>query len=553
MDQHDPTAEPLLHIDNLKVEGSAGERWARLIDGISLVVRPGEIVGLVGESGAGKSTLGLAAMGYVRDGCRFAGGAVHFAGTELISASRRQRRALRSTRIAYVAQSASASFNPFYRLIDQCTEFMVLRGIASRTEARRHMLSLFNMLHLPNADEIGFRYPHQVSGGQLQRMMTAMAMACRPELIVFDEPTTALDVTTQVEVLLAIREAVETQKTAAIYITHDLAVVSQMADRVLVLKDGQLVEEGTTHALLTRPEASYTKSLWAVRTFQAPEKRAPPAGTEVLCSVRDLSAGYGHQTVLYGISFDVGRRRTLAIVGESGSGKSTVARCLSGLLAPSAGTITFDGETASPSFRDRQKELLRNIQIIAQTSDMALNPRQSVATIVGRPIRFYEGIKGTALRRRVAELLEAVELDPATFSDRLPGELSGGQKQRVGIARALAARPKMLICDEVISALDQLVAEGILRLLSRLQCEQGLTILFITHDIDAVRAIADDVLVMKDGRIRALGLKTKILTPPHESYVEQLMAAVPEMNEHWLDRIAASRDSRGRRPVAGAD
>jgi peptide/nickel transport system ATP-binding protein len=540
----------LLRIRDLSIEGRTEGGWNRLIDGISLDIHEGEVMGIVGESGAGKSTLGLAAMGYVRDGCRFTGGSVEFRGIELISASRQVRRGLRSSQIAYVAQSAAASFNPFFRLIDQFAEFPVLRGLMSRAEARRDAVRLYRLLQLPDPEGIGFRYPHQVSGGQLQRMMTAMAMASRPKLIVFDEPTTALDVTTQVEVLMAIRAAVRTQGTASIYITHDLAVVSQMADRVMVLKNGRVVEEQKTESILTRPQADYTKSLWAVRSFQAPPKPADSVNSEPLCKIIDLSAGYQDRTVIEAISFDVGRGRTLAVVGESGSGKSTVARCLSGTLTPRGGKIIFEGREIGSTYRTRPKRTLKDIQIIFQASDMTLNPRQRVSEIVGRPLKFYHGIGGAKARAEVSSLLEQVELNPASFMSRFPAELSGGQRQRVGIARALAARPKLIICDEVISALDQLVAEGILRLLSRIQREQDVSLLFITHDIDAVRAIADEVMIMKDGRILSFGPKESLLTPPFEGYTKQLMDAVPEMDVGWLDRIAAAKQPKSATPAS---
>jgi peptide/nickel transport system ATP-binding protein len=529
----DASQPPLLSIRGLKVEGRSGDEWRPIINGLDLTLRRGEVLGLIGESGAGKSTLGLAAMGFKRDGCRFTGGTVHFDGIELTGASRDVRRGLRSSRIAYVAQSAAASFNPAYRLIDQHTEFPVLRGLMTKQEARADAVELYRRMQLPNPQEIGFRYPHQVSGGQLQRAMTAMAMACRPDLIIFDEPTTALDVTTQIEVLSAIRDAVQSFGTAAIYVSHDLAVVAQMADRIMVLLKGDLVEEAPTRTMLDAPQQPYTKSLWAVRTFRAPEKSNETA--PALVQVDNVSAGYGTVRVFDDVSVSFKQGRTTAVVGESGSGKSTLARVVMGLLAPTAGQVSFAGKPLPPRFKDRSKAELQQTQIIYQMADTALNPRQRVREIIGRPIEFYLGLKGKAQEAKVRRLLEDIELDPAIYLDRLPSELSGGQKQRVGIARALAAEPRFIVCDEITSSLDQLVAEGILKLLVRLQQERDLTYMLITHDIATVRAIADDVIVMKDGKVIAAGRKDDVLSPPYHPYTELLLSSVPEMDPGWLD------------------
>ncbi|EPX83295.1 ATPase component of various ABC-type transport system [Rubellimicrobium thermophilum DSM 16684] len=530
---------PLLDIRDLTIEGRSGDDWMPLVRGVSLTLNRGEVLGLIGESGAGKSTLGLAAMGYVRDGCRIAGGSILFDGIDLVRAPEDQRRRLRGRRIAYVAQSAAASFNPAHRLIDQTVEAPVVHGVMPRAQAGREAVALYRRMQLPDPDGIGLRYPHQVSGGQLQRAMTAMAMASRPDLIIFDEPTTALDVTTQIEVLSAIRDIVRDSGTAAIYITHDLAVVAQMADRIKVLLRGQEVEEADTRSMLSAPREAYTKSLWAVRSHQRPE-RPPPVGEPVL-AVRHVSAAYGMMQVLHGINLDLHVGRTTAVVGESGSGKSTLARVIAGLLPPARGELRLAGRRLAPSYRMRPREDLRAVQMIYQSADTALNPKMRLREIIGRPVQFHAGLSGAALERRLHELMEMIELDPATFLDRLPSELSGGQRQRVGIARALAAEPRVLLCDEVTSALDQIVAEGILKLLDRLQEELGLAILFITHDIATVRAIADDVVVMKDGRIVTQGTKADVLAPPHDPYTELLLSSVPEMDPDWLTRVLERR------------
>mgnify|MGYP002713050709 CR=1 FL=1 len=529
----------LLEIRDLQIEGLANDGWQGIVHGVDLTLRRGEVMGLIGESGAGKSTIGLAAMGFTRGGCRISGGSVCFDGIELTTASEETRRALRGARIAYVAQSAAASFNPAHRLIDQYAEMPVQHGVASKAEAYEDAKELYDRLRLPNPDEIGFRYPHQVSGGQLQRAMTAMAMSCRPDLIIFDEPTTALDVTTQVNVLAAIRDVVEQFNTAAIYITHDLAVVAQMADRIKVLRYGRTVEDADTRTMLNAPEEDYTKSLWAVRSFQKHHKAPVVSDETPVIEVSGIDAAYGDTKILDDVSFKIHRGKTVAVVGESGSGKSTTARVITGLLPPLKGTILNHGEALPASFRQRNREQLRHVQMIYQMADTALNPKQRIREIIGRPLEFYLGLKGAKKEERIRQLLTQIELDPDTFIDRFPGELSGGQKQRVSIARALAAEPDFIICDEVTSALDQVVAEGILKLLDRLQEELGLAYMFITHDLATVRAIADDVVVMNKGRVVESGPVEEIFAPPHHEYTELLLASVPEMDPDWLDRRLA--------------
>ncbi|MDD1979020.1 ABC transporter ATP-binding protein [Pseudomonas tussilaginis] len=532
--------KPLLEIRDLRIEGHYEDAWHPLIKGIDLTLQRGEVLGLIGESGAGKSTLGLASMGYVRDGCRITGGSVRFEGQELVGAAVDTLRKLRGLRIAYVAQSAAASFNPAHRLIDQHVETAVKNGGIDRAQAEAEAVALYRVLQLPNPEQIGQRYPHQVSGGQLQRVMTAMAMACHPDLIIFDEPTTALDVTTQIEVLAAIRNAVKTYGSAALYISHDLAVVAQMADRIMVLRHGKLVEEADTRSMLDAPQQDYTKSLWAVRSFRT-EPKPCPAQKQPLLEVRQACASYGQQPVLHDVSLKLHRGQTLAVIGESGSGKSSTARLITGLLPPTAGQVLYDGNALPADFRRRSKEQLRRIQMIYQIPDTALNPRQRIVDIIGRPLTFYLGLKGQALRKRVAELLEMIELDPAQYMERQPCELSGGQKQRICIARALAAEPQLIICDEVTSALDQLVAEGVLKLLNRIQQQLGVAYLFITHDVATVRAIADEVLVMQRGRVVDHGSRDAIFTPPYRDYTGLLFSSEPEMDPDWLDRLLASR------------
>ena len=388
-------------------------------------------------------------------------------------------------------------------------------------------------MSLPDPDTFGERYPHQASGGQLQRAMTAMAMICQPDLIIFDEPTTALDVTTQVDVLAAIRNAIQHSGSAALYITHDLAVVAQIAQRIMVLRSGKLVEEAPTQQMLKAPTQIYTQSLWAVRQLT---KAIKPEASSKILSVKHLSAHYGEVKVLDDINIDVPEGQTTAIIGESGSGKSTLARCITGLLGVSDGTVTFAGQPLATRYSKRPLEQLRRIQLVYQSADTALNPKQTVSELIGRPLAFYHELDRIQRRQRLLELMEMIELSPSHLS-RLPGELSGGQKQRVAIARALAAEPRLIICDEVTSALDKLIQQGIINLLLRLQKELGVSYLFITHDIAIVRAIADRIVVMHRGQVVQQGTRATVLNPPHPAYTEHLLACEPQMHEGWLDQM----------------
>ena len=532
----------ILTMEGLQIEGFQEEEWRGIVHGVDLQLKRGEVIGLIGESGAGKSTIGIASMGFCRPGCRIVGGSIKFDGMELTTMTDEQLRVLRGVRIAYVAQSAAASFNPAHRLIGQYAETPVQHGVLPSNEAEKNAREIYRRLDLPDPDHIGTRYPHQVSGGQLQRCMVAMAMACKPDLIVFDEPTTALDVTTQIEVLAAIKDVIRQFNTSSIYITHDLAVVAQVSDHIMVLRHGYEVEHGDARSLLANPKEDYTRALLSVRKVREEKADYEDKG-KVLLQIKDVSAAYGNGVqVLYDIDATVTRSKTVAVVGESGSGKSTLARLVTGLLPPFKGSISFDGEKLGASFKQRKKESLRRLQMIYQMPDVALNPRQKVRDVIGRPLGFYFGMSGAARRDRVVELLEMIELS-AKFEDRFPSELSGGEKQRVCIARALAAQPDLIICDEVTSALDQLVAEGILKLLQDLQNELHVSYLFITHDLATVKAISDEIIVMLQGRVVESGSRDEILTPPHHEYTELLLASVPEMDPDWLDGVLERRKS----------
>ncbi len=536
-------AKQLLEIQGLKIEATVnppGEpsHIITIVEDISLTLEKGKVLGLIGESGAGKSTIGLASMAYGRGGCRITGGEVWLNGEDLLKLKPGKMREIRGRNVAYVAQSAAASFNPAHRLIDQVIEASLKHGVYSRDEAEKRAKHLFAILGLPDPENIGERFPHQVSGGQLQRVMTAMALCPNPDLIMFDEPTTALDVTTQIDVLAAIKNAIQATNTAALYITHDLAVIAQIADDILVLRAGNMVEYGTTKQIIESPKEQYTKELVSVRSIFKEEKG--DVGEPIL-EVSNITAAYGNKViVLDDVTVDLRPGQTLAIVGESGSGKSTLARVITGLLPPMEGNIEYNGETLPRALADRSKEQLRSLQMIYQMADVAMNPRHTVEEIIGRPLTFYFGYKGAERKKRVQELLDQIEMGEG-YADRYPAELSGGQKQRVCVARALAADPKLIICDEVTSALDPLVADGILKLLLRLQEETNVSYLFITHDIATVRAISDSIAVMFQGKVVRYGPKSKVLSPPFDDYTDLLLSSVPEMKVGWLEKVLKIR------------
>ncbi|MDR3374683.1 MAG: ABC transporter ATP-binding protein [Ancalomicrobiaceae bacterium] len=533
---------PILKIHGLTVETIQGNT---IVDHIDIDLKRGEVLGLIGESGAGKSTIGLAAMTYARAGCRITGGTIEIDGTDVRLLDAAGRRDVRGRRIAYIAQSAAAAFNPAQRIIDQVCEGPVVHGLMSRHEAEAWAIELFRSLDLPKPETFGRKYPHQSSGGQLQRAMAAMAMSCRPDILVLDEPTTALDVTTQIEVLILLKHLIREYRTAALYITHDLAVVAQVADRIKVLRHGRQVEEGATDAVLHHPRESYTSRLVAVRAAAASERVSlDTLGEETILSVEATTAAYGPLTVVNRVSLDIRHGETVAVVGESGSGKSTLARIITGLLPPSDGRIRFKGRVLSKSLADRSREDKRIIQLVYQIPDVALNPRQAVGEIIGRPVHFYFGKSGQQVTARVKELLRLVEL-PEDYVSRMPMQLSGGQKQRICIARALAANPELVILDEPTSALDPLVAEEILKLLKRLQAELGLAYMFITHDLDVVRRIAHRTAVMLKGQFVAFDSTDRIFAGPHHPYTEQLINAVPVMRTDWLESVLALRAKGG--------
>ncbi|OSN05371.1 ABC transporter [Lonsdalea britannica] len=532
--------QPVLNIRHLRIETE--DKGRALVQDISLTLQRGEVLGLIGESGAGKSTIGLAAMGYTRPGCRISAGEVRIDDHDIVPLSNAQKQAIRGRRVAYVAQSAAAAFNPALTIGKQVCEGPLRHGLMNRSEANAWATTLFTALDLPDPENIGKRYPHQLSGGQLQRAMAAMAMSCKPDLLIMDEPTTALDVTTQIEVLVMLRKLVREFNTAALYITHDLAVVSQIADRILVLRQGRAVECGDTDVILQTPKETYTQQLVSERTHALTPGEETQSDASALLTLDRLSTGYSGKRVVHDVSLSLPKGQTLAIIGESGSGKSTLARALCGLLNDTEGDAIFDGVKLAHRYQQRDKETLRRIQMIYQLPDVALNPRQTILEAIGRPIAFYFGHNRQQVRARVEELLQLTEL-PTSLADRYPGELSGGQKQRVCIARALAANPDLIICDEATSALDPLVAEGVLNLLKRLQEQLGLSYLFITHDLGTVKRVAQQVAVMYQGNIVAQGPTGKVFSAPMHPYTEKLLTSVPEMRSSWLDEVLETRSN----------
>jgi peptide/nickel transport system ATP-binding protein len=545
----------VVEVDRLRVV--AGE--TTIIKDVSFSVARGEVLALIGESGSGKTTIALSLMGYARKGCRFAGGSVRVGGTEILSLPPAALADVRGRRIAYVAQSAAASFNPAKRLINQVVESTRIHRTMPRAAAEAKALALFRALALPDPARVGARFPHQVSGGQLQRLMAAMALIGDPELVILDEPTTALDVTTQIEVLRAFKRVVRESGTTAIYVSHDLAVVAQIADRIAVLRDGELREIGATPALLRAPADPYTRSLLdaaapAVRQAETSLKPEPP-----LLQVRGLNAGYGgvdatgmpRIPVLRDLDFSIPSGSVLGVIGESGCGKSTLARVVAGLLPAAAGSVLLHGEALPARAAERSRDQLRRIQIVFQSADTALNPGLPVGRILGRPLAFYHGIAGAEQRRRVARLLDRVRL-PAAIAERYPSELSGGQKQRVNLARALAAEPELILCDEVTSALDTVVGAAILELLDELRRELGVAYMFISHDLSTVKAICDEVMILYAGQKVEASSREALRRPPLHPYTELLIASVPELRPGWLEGIDPARTTEAAAPPLAA-
>lgn len=537
------TDTPLVSVRDLRIGAVTDSgRNVEIIRGVDFDIAPGEMLALIGESGSGKTTIALSLMGHTRRGCHIKGGTIRVGMHDITGMSERKRARLRGSDVSYVPQSAAAAFNPSKKIMDQVVEATRIHHLMPLDKARAHARSLFRALALPDPDTIGERYPHQVSGGQLQRLSAAMALISDPELVIFDEPTTALDVTTQIEVLRAFRRVMADGGMTGVYVSHDLAVVAQIADRIVVLKNGEIQEQGTTAQILKAPKHPYTKELLAAFD-PVPHEPVDQADTETgtpVLEVRSLCAGYGPMKdgeplikVMRDVNFELYRGRNLGVIGESGSGKSTLARAVAGILPAYRGEVLLDGKMLNPALAQRGKQELQRAQIVFQLADTALNPAHSVGAIIARPLKFYKGLRGEACEKRVIELLNMVHLPPV-LRHRLPSELSGGQKQRVNLARALAAEPELILCDEITSALDTVVAAAILDLLKELQQELGLSYMFISHDLSMVEAICDDVLVMYKGEVVEALPTARMSDEATHAYSRLLISSVPQLDPGWL-------------------
>ena len=545
----------LLEVDDLKIQARKDDGTPiPIVKGVSFNVEQGEVVALIGESGSGKTTISLAALAYCKPGLEFSGGEVRLHGKDLLTMAPIEQRDMRGQKVAYLAQSAAATFNPAITIGEQVTESAVLHGILSQKEADARALELYDALELPDPDRLGRRYPHQVSGGQLQRLMAAMALCGKPDLLVLDEPTTALDVTTQIEVLKAFKKVIREQGSAAIYVTHDLSVVAQIADHIVVLYAGEVQEMGTADQIINHATHDYTRRLMAaVRPSPVAglgdEDTGDHAREEAALAARNIIAGYGGVTdgipavtILRDVNVDVQRGEVIGVIGESGCGKSTLARVMAGLLPSAQGEVVLDGKTLEPALEKRDRDELRKVQFVFQMADTALNPRQRIGDILGRPIQFYLGFSGKEKRKKVAELLEMVEL-PVAFADRYPMELSGGQKQRINLARALAGNPEVLLCDEVTSALDSIVGANVIELLKGLRKDTGVSFVFISHDLSTVASFADKIVVLYAGRVVEQGPTDQVLSPPFHPYTRLLITSVPEMRIGWLEDTMQTREA----------
>ncbi len=535
----------LVEVRDVQVEATTDAgRLVDIIRGVSFDIAEGEIVALIGESGSGKTTVALSLMGYARPGCRITGGKIIVDGKDMAALPEKERARMRGTEIAYVPQSAAAAFNPASTIMEQVIEVTRIHDLMPPEQARKRAIELFKALSLPDPETIGARYPHQVSGGQLQRLSAAMALIGDPKLVIFDEPTTALDVTTQIDVLKAFKSVMKKGGISGVYVSHDLAVVAQIADRIVVLKGGQVQETGATSSILSAPSHPYTRELLAA--FD-PKPRAAVAGgvaeKKSLLRIEDLTAGYGpvdgdgvpHVCAVRSVSLSVEKGRNLGIIGESGCGKSTLARAIAGILPAAKGNVVFDGGGVKRAARERTRDQLREMQIVFQYADTALNPAKPVEDIIGRPLAFYHAMDRHARSKRVDELLDMVRL-PRPLRHRHPAELSGGQKQRVNFARALAAEPKLIICDEITSALDTVVASAVIELLKELQRELELSYIFISHDLSVVEAICDEIMVMYNGEQVENIAPNKVRVPAHP-YSKLLFSSVPKLDPAWLDNL----------------
>jgi peptide/nickel transport system ATP-binding protein len=598
--------ESVLVADSVRVELASG---APVLDDVSLSLEPGEVLGLVGESGCGKSTLALALLGYCRPGVTLTDGRVVVAGNDMTSIAEARRRHIRGRLISYVPQEPGVALNPSMRIGDQILS--MIRYHTPDRPLRSSMEEALTRVELPTTEAFLRRFPHQLSGGQQQRVTIAIALACRPPVAILDEPTTGLDVVVQAALLDGLDRLQRESGLAMIYVSHDLAVVSTISDRIAVMYAGYLVEEGPTEELVRAPKHPYTRGLieaipdprrphrlsgipgvamdpterpagcafeprcaqksaacaekqpaWTtvgpnhvVRCDNWPQTPAPaiepplPAYRNVgddtaVLEVEHLSAGYGagssRVVCAEGVSFGVGRGHCVALVGESGSGKTTIARCIAGLHVPNGGEMRLLGQVLESRAARRPIDLRRRVQMIFQNPYDSLNPRRSIRDAVARPARLLRHLSRAEAVREVDSLLERVRL-PKAAASRFPAELSGGERQRAAVARALAAGPDILICDEITSALDVSVQAAVLDLLSHLQDNLGLGLLFITHDLGVVASVADNVLVLENGEVCERGRVQDVLGNPRHAYTRRLVSSTP----HLVGAVAPGAPSEG--------
>lgn len=509
---------------------------------VSLFVNRGESVGLVGESGSGKSTVARALLGYCRPGGVITSGDILIDGQDV----RTMEGKMRGARIAFVPQNPLSSLTPHMKIGAQLDEAVHRHRGSNAKEARERTLHLLSATGLPNPTALYDRYPHQLSGGQRQRVVIAAALAGTPSLIVLDEPTTALDRTTEVQILELIQRLRAEFNPGIIYVSHDLHVISQMCDRVLVMLDGMVVEEGEKDRVFNFPSHAYTRKLIAAVPKLEKQTPAHSDSNGSLLSVRDLSFSYAPRPGLFrrlcqgdasartalptlqNISFEIGQGETLGLVGESGSGKSTAGNIVAGLQGSAEGALYFAGQPLPVPAVKRSKDARRKIQIVFQDPLSSLNPRQRIGTILMRPLQIFHDMPPAAARARALQLLEEMRLPPEVFT-KYPRQLSGGQQQRVAIARAFAAEPQLIICDEITSALDAQIQLQILQLLKELQRTTGTSLLFISHDLGVVREMADRVLVLQQGVIRESGATESVFERPTDSYTKLLLGAAPKI------------------------
>ncbi len=545
----------LLELRDLTVSFESDEGPVRAVNGVSFELAAGEVLAIVGESGSGKSVTAQTIVGLTRSPNTRIGGSAKLHGRELIGAPEKELREVRGARIAMVFQDPMTSLNPVYRVGDQLVEAIRAhhREVDNRS-ARRLAVEMLDSVGIAEPERRARDYPHQFSGGMRQRAMIAMALALEPEILIADEPTTALDVTTQAQILALLARLNRERDLATILITHDLGVVAEVADRVLVMHEGRVVERGSLDDVYYAAQHPYTRQLLGavLRLDQPPPPRARREAAPLL-EVRDLvkefRGGRGLLSERKGASrravdevcLKIESGETLGLVGESGSGKSTLCRAILQLIEPSAGSVRLEGREITGLSRRQLRQLRSQMQMVFQDPYGSLNPRMRIGQIVAEPLRLQGTGSGAELRRRAAELLERVGLEAAHYN-RYPHEFSGGQRQRVGIARALALRPKLIVADEPVSALDVSVRAQILDLLARLRDELGLAFLFVAHDVGVVRHVADRIAVMHGGKIVETGTAEEVCERPRDPYTRQLLASVP---------VPDPREARARQAAAG--